>query len=127
MTTCCKIFNIVNDVHQNQRSEPLEKTKPLDQENGHAKVTEATYLGGYKLKIRFDNGESKVVDLQPHLDGPIFEPLKDLGFFKSFYVNQDLDTIVWPNNADFAPDFLYEIGGKDSEQDTSIGARNSRG
>jgi len=89
-------------------------------------VTEATYLGGYKLKIRFDNGESKVVDLQPHLDGPIFEPLKDLSFFKSFYVHHDLDTIVWLNNADFAPDFLYEIGRKDSEQDTSTGARNSR-
>ena len=90
-------------------------------------VTEATYLGGYKVKIRFDNGESKVVDLQPHLDGPIFEPLKDLDFFKSFYVNDDLDTIVWPNNADFAPDFLYEIGVKDSDHNNSTGARTSRG
>jgi len=90
-------------------------------------VTEATYLGGYKLKVRFDNGESKVVDLHAHLDGPIFEPLKDLEFFKSFSVNQDLDTVVWPNNADFSPDFLYEIGRKVSEKDTSADARNSRG
>jgi hypothetical protein len=90
-------------------------------------VTEATYLGGYKLKIRFDNGESKVVDLQWHLDGPIFEPLKDLDFFKSFYVNRDLDTVVWHNDADFSPDFLYEIGQKVSEQDPSADARNSRG
>jgi hypothetical protein len=90
-------------------------------------VTEATYLDGYRLKIRFDNGESKVVDLQPHLDGPIFEPLKDIDFFKSFYVNQNIDTIVWPNDADFSPDFLYEIGRKVSEQDASADARNSRG
>jgi hypothetical protein len=90
-------------------------------------VTEATYLGGYRLKIRFDNGEIKVVDLQPHLDGPIFEPLKDLNFFKSFCVNHDIDTIVWPNDADFSPDFLYEIGKKASEQDASAEARNSRG
>jgi hypothetical protein len=27
-------------------------------------VAEATYLGGYKLKIRFDNGEIKDVDLE---------------------------------------------------------------
>jgi len=58
-------------------------------------VTEATYLGGYKLKVRFDNGESKVVDLQAHLDGTIFEPLKDLDFFKSFSVNQDLNTVLY--------------------------------
>lgn len=90
-------------------------------------VIEASYLGGYKLKIRFDNGESKVVNLQPHIDGPIFEPLKDLDFFRSFYVNHDIDTIVWPNNADFSPDFLYEIGQKVSEHDSSADARNSRG
>ena len=78
-------------------------------------VTEATYLGEYRLKIRFDNGETKSVDLQPHLDGPIFEPLKNPDFFKSFYVNRDIDTIAWPNDADFSPDFLYEIGQKVSE------------
>ena len=90
-------------------------------------VTEASYLGGYKLKIRFDNGEIKAVDLEPHLEGPIFEPLKDPGFFRSFYVNRDIDTVVWPNNADFSPDFLYEIGRKASEQDASADARTSRG
>lgn len=78
-------------------------------------VTEATYVGGFSINIRFDNGEYKVVDLQPHLDGPIFEPLKDIQFFRSFCVNQNVDTIVWPNDADFSPDFLYEIGRKTSE------------
>ncbi len=91
-------------------------------------VTEATYLGGDKLKVRFDNGESKVVDLRPHIDGPIIEPLKDLDFFKVFYVNHDIDTIVWPNNADFSPDFLYEIGREVNEPDVpATDAKNSRG
>lgn len=89
-------------------------------------VTKATYLGGYRIKIRFDNGESKVVDLQTHLDGPIFEPLKELDFFRSFYVDHDIDTIVWPNNADFSPDFLYGIGRNVSEQDASADAQKSR-
>ena len=43
------------------------------------------------------------------LMGKIFEPLKDISYFKSVTLNKDIDTIVWPNNADFSPDFLYEI------------------
>ena len=73
-------------------------------------VTDAAYLSGYKMKIRFENEEIRVVDLENHLDGPIFEPLKDLTYFSRFQVNHDIDTVVWPNNADFSPDFLYEIG-----------------
>ncbi|HAK96691.1 MAG TPA: DUF2442 domain-containing protein [Planctomycetes bacterium] len=73
-------------------------------------VTEAVYVSGYKIKVRFDDGACRLVDLAPHLDGPIFEPLKDIEYFKRLALNDDLDTIVWPNAADFSPDFLYEIG-----------------
>jgi hypothetical protein len=73
-------------------------------------VTDASYLDEYKLEIRFENGEIRVVDLCNHLDGPVFEPLKDISFFKQFKVNADIDTVAWPNDADFSPDFLYEIG-----------------
>jgi len=73
-------------------------------------VTEASYVDGYRLKIRFEDGAVRVVDLSDHLDGPVFEPLKSRSFFKRFTVNRDIDTVVWPNGADFSPDFLYEIG-----------------
>jgi hypothetical protein len=73
-------------------------------------VTEVDYLSGYKLKLRFEDNSVKVVDLEQYLDGPIFEPLKKIDFFRQVAVNPDIDTIVWPNNADFAPEFLYEIG-----------------
>jgi len=79
-------------------------------------VTEASYVSEYKLKVRFENSEVRLVDLVPHLYGPVFEPLKDLSFFKSFNVTTDIDTVTWPNNADFSPDFLYEIGHLISEQ-----------
>jgi hypothetical protein len=42
------------------------------------------------------------------LDGEIFELLRDIPFFRNFTVNQELHTVVWPNGADFAPEFLYE-------------------
>ena len=73
-------------------------------------ITDVFYVEGYKLRLRFENNEYKLVDLHPHLDGKIFEPLKDVPYFKSVTLNKDIDTIVWPNNADFSPDFLYEIG-----------------
>ncbi len=75
-----------------------------------AYVTKVSYLNDYKLKVWFGDSSVKVVDLQPYLDGPVFEPLKDLEYFRKVSVNPDIDTIVWPNNADFAPEFLYEIG-----------------
>ncbi len=73
-------------------------------------VKDASYLKEFKLQIKFENDEVKIVDLSGHLDGPVFEPLKDISYFKSFQVNHDIDTIVWPNNTDFSPDFLYDIG-----------------
>jgi hypothetical protein len=73
-------------------------------------VTDVFYLNGYKLNVQFENDEVRKVDLEKHLDGPIFEPLKELAYFKRFEVNHDIDTVVWPNGADFSPDFLYEIG-----------------
>ena len=73
-------------------------------------VTEATYVSEHKIKVSFGNDEVKLVDLGPHLHGPIFEPLKEISYFKTFTVNRDIDTITWPNHADFCPDFLYEIG-----------------
>ncbi|MFH0771293.1 MAG: DUF2442 domain-containing protein [Candidatus Omnitrophota bacterium] len=73
-------------------------------------VTDVSYLNGYKLRLKFETNEYKVVDLQSYLEGKIFEPLKNIAYFKSAILNKDIDTVVWPNNADFSPDFLYEIG-----------------
>ena len=73
-------------------------------------ITDVSYIEAYKLELKFENNECKVVDLQLHLDGKVFEPLKDISYFKLVTLNKDIDTIVWPNNADFSPDFLYEIG-----------------
>ncbi len=73
-------------------------------------VRKASYVKDYKLRITFEDGSTRLVDLEPHLSGEIFEPLKNVEFFKTFAVSSDLDTVVWDNDADFSPDFLYEIG-----------------
>ena len=68
------------------------------------------YLSRYQLRLIFEDGATKLVDLEPYLEGVIFEPLKDVEYFRTVRVNRDIDTIVWANGADFSPDFLYEIG-----------------
>jgi hypothetical protein len=68
-------------------------------------VLDAKYVAEYKLTVRFEDEKLLIVDLSEHLQGPIFEPLKDLSFFRQFTVNHDIDTVVWPNGADFSPDF----------------------
>ncbi|HBQ27905.1 hypothetical protein HX99_01090 [Peptococcaceae bacterium SCADC1_2_3] len=73
-------------------------------------VKEVKYISGYKLLLTFEDGVRKLVDMEPHLDGEIFEPLKDVNYFKAVRVNPDIDTIAWENGADFSPDFLYKAG-----------------
>jgi hypothetical protein len=73
-------------------------------------VTDVTCLDDYKLRLTFNDGVTKEVDLQDELYGEIFEPLKNIELFKQVAVNPDTNTIEWPNGADFAPEFLHEIG-----------------
>lgn len=73
-------------------------------------VCDVTYDSDYRLRITFEDGNIRLVDLKNHLDGKVFEPLKDLRLFRTAHLNQDLDTVVWDNGADMSPDFLYEIG-----------------
>ena len=94
--------------------QPLLPIPPLDWQTMHF-VKKAEYAGEHRLLLTFEDGGERLVGLEPHLDGPIFEPLKDPAYFKNFRVNEDLDTVVWENGADFSPDFLYEIGQPVSE------------
>jgi len=73
-------------------------------------VREVKYLREYELELTFEDDSVRLVDLRSHLEGEVFEPLKQMSNFRSVYLNADLDTIVWANGADMSPDFLYEIG-----------------
>lgn len=73
-------------------------------------ITDVTYLDSYRLRLRFDDGSFKEVDLKNELYGEVFESLNDLKFFCRVQVNRETNTIEWPNGADFAPEFLHEIG-----------------
>ena len=62
----------------------------------------------YKLLVAFENREQRIYNAAPLLCKPVFMPLKDIEFFKRFTIK--FNTIEWENGADFAPEYLYEIG-----------------
>ncbi len=71
-------------------------------------VKEARYLRGYVIWLRFNDGAEGEIDLEGELEGEVFGPLKDKEAFRRFRIDPDLETVVWENGADFAPEFLYE-------------------
>ncbi|HEX8695517.1 MAG TPA: DUF2442 domain-containing protein [Longimicrobium sp.] len=73
-------------------------------------VTRATHLGEYELRIEFNDGSTKDVDLSGELYGEVFEPLRDPELFRRGALNPETGTVEWPNGADFAPEFLHQIG-----------------
>ncbi len=71
-------------------------------------VIKAEHIEDYKLKVYFNDGAVKVVNLENELYGEVFLPLKNIEVFKNFFISHN--TIEWANGADFDPEYLYEIG-----------------
>ena len=68
----------------------------------------AEYLREYKILVTFDDDEVGVVDLQRELWGEVFEPLRDVGLFRRFRFDPEIDTVAWPTGADLSPEHLHE-------------------
>jgi uncharacterized protein DUF2442 len=70
-------------------------------------VIEAEYRGAYLIKLTFNDGVEETIDFAQWLEGPVFEPLKDAGYFQRFFLEGG--TVTWPNGADIAPETLHEL------------------
>jgi hypothetical protein len=71
-------------------------------------VMAAEYVSGYVIRLTFRDGTAGEIDLAAELTGPMFEPLRVPEVFKEFSVHPEFHTLVWPNGADLAPEFLYQ-------------------
>ncbi len=80
-------------------------------------IVSANYVGAYKVFLNFNNGYQATVDLEKTIineSRSIFQPLQKQEYFKTFAVK--LNTICWENEADFAPEFLYELAQHQEQQ-----------
>lgn len=73
------------------------------------RILEAEVCGPQLLRLRFNNGSHKTVNVAPLLGGPIFEPLRDPAYFARAELDRVCGTVVWPNGADFAPEALHDL------------------
>ncbi|MFT3907399.1 MAG: DUF2442 domain-containing protein [Steroidobacteraceae bacterium] len=70
------------------------------------RITAIRYVEPFSIWVQFADGLSGEIDLQADLQGPIFLPLRDRALFAQLRFDPDLRTVVWPNGADLAPEFL---------------------
>lgn len=73
-------------------------------------VVNASYIRDYKIYLAFDDQNSGMIDLKETMSSDhrsIFGELINLEKFKNFKV--DMDTIVWANGLDLAPEFLHDL------------------
>ena len=73
-------------------------------------ITSAEYADGYRIRVRFQNGKSGVVDLKPLIDrGGVFSVLRDVEVFKAFSVDPEWHVLSWEDGRiDVAPETVYE-------------------
>ena len=69
------------------------------------RVTGAEVIAPHGLRLTFDDGVVRDVDLSSELWGPMFEPLRDPAYFAQVVL--DHGTVSWPNGADLDPLVLH--------------------
>ena len=71
-------------------------------------VVSASYEGGYRIELEFDDGRRGTVDFSKYLKRKgVFERFRDPGFFRSFAINKELGVLTWGDDIDIAPETLY--------------------
>ncbi|MBR4135803.1 MAG: DUF2442 domain-containing protein [Bacteroidales bacterium] len=71
-------------------------------------IVKAEYRSSYRIRLWFNTGDVREVNLEDSLQGSVFEPLKDIQEFQKFHIR--FNTIEWDNGADFSPEYLFDRG-----------------
>ena len=72
------------------------------------RLVEAKHVRAFVLWLKFSDGVEGEIDLKGELEGGVFEPLRSPDYFRQFSLHSELHTLVWPNGADFSPEFLHD-------------------
>lgn len=65
-------------------------------------------VGPYTLDVRFDDETEQRINFAPVLAGELYGPLRDVALFNQVQIDEEVQTLVWPNGADFDPETLHD-------------------
>jgi hypothetical protein len=72
------------------------------------KVISFQITGSYTLLVHFEDNTEQTIDFSPVLFGNLYEPLRDISLFNQVRIDPEVQTLVWPNGADFDPATLHD-------------------
>ncbi|GHS95450.1 hypothetical protein AGMMS50276_11110 [Synergistales bacterium] len=74
------------------------------------KIVSVQPLPGYKLDIRYENGEKRLFEVSPYIRGDWYGKLKEFSYFRTVHILPSGGGIEWAEGQDIAPHELYEMG-----------------
>ena len=72
------------------------------------RVVSCAIVAPYTLRVTFDDTTTQVIDFAPILAGELYGPLRDVSLFNQVQLDPEVQTLVWPNGADFDPATLHD-------------------
>ena len=72
-----------------------------------ARIRNVDHLGGLSLRLSFDDGLVRDLDLDEMLHGGVLDALRDMALFAQASVDETSGTVTWPNGIDLDPDVLH--------------------
>jgi hypothetical protein len=70
------------------------------------RITQAKALPGFRLELRYESGESGVVDLSTLVGRGVFSAWEDPNAFSAVQLTAE-GAVEWPGDIDLCPDSLY--------------------
>jgi len=72
------------------------------------RITSFQIVGRYTLRVQFNDGSEQTIDFELVLYGQMYGPLRDVAMFNQVQIDPEVQTLVWPNGADFDPATLHD-------------------
>jgi Protein of unknown function (DUF2442) len=72
------------------------------------RVVSFVIVAPYTLRVTFDDTTTQVIDFAPILAGELYGPLREAALFNQVQLDPEVQTLVWPNGADFDPATLHD-------------------
>jgi hypothetical protein len=76
----------------------------------YPKIIDVEALDNYKVKLKYETGETKIFNVLPYISGNWYEELNNINYFKTVHLTSAGKGIEWEHGQDIAPHELYDMG-----------------